>query len=139
MFPAEVTVEGLNEFCKNSMVEFLGIEFVEIGPDYLKAKMPVTEKTRQPLGLLHGGASVVLAESLGSVAASVLLDPAKQIAVGLEINANHLRPVKDGFVMGTASPIHLGKTTQVWDIKITNQAEKLVATSRITMAILDRK
>lgn len=121
------------------MVEHVDIEFIEIGADYLKAKMPVTEKTRQPFGLLHGGASVVLAESLGSVAANLLLDPAKQMAVGLEINANHLRSVKEGFVTGTASPLHIGKTTQVWDIKITNEAGALVASSRITMAILDKK
>lgn len=139
MFPSHLSPAGLNEFCKGCMVEFVGIEFTEVGSDYIKATMPITEKTRQPLGLLHGGATVVLAETLGSIAANVLLDPAKQIAVGLEVNANHLKAVKQGYVTGTATAIHIGKSTQVWEIKISSSEGELVATSRITMAILDRK
>lgn len=139
MFPKEVTAEGLNAFAKGCMLEFLEIEFIEVGEDYLRAKMPVNERTRQPLGLLHGGASVVLAESLGSIAANLLLESGKQYAVGLEINANHIRSVKDGYVFGRTSPIHIGKSTQVWEIRITNAEDKLVAISRITMAVLNRK
>lgn len=138
MFPKGITPKGLNEFCAASMVSYLGIEFTEIGAEYLKATMPVSDKTRQPLGLLHGGASVVLAESLGSVAASLLLD-SKHYAVGLEINANHIRAVKSGVVTGTVRPVHVGKSTQVWIIDIENEDGKLVATSRITMAVLERK
>lgn len=139
MFPKGITTDKLNELGKGSMLEFLEIEFTEAGDDFLVAKMPVNEKTKQPLGLLHGGASVVLAESLGSIAANILLNPSSQYAVGLEINANHIRSVKEGFVFGKATPIHIGKSTHVWDIKITNPKGQLVAISRITMAILDRK
>lgn len=121
------------------MVSYLDIRFTEIGEDYLKAEMPVTDKTRQPLGLLHGGASVVLAETLGSVAAGIIIDTSRQFVVGLEINANHIKSVKEGIVTGKASPIHVGKSTQVWEINITNEENKLVATSRITMAVLDKK
>lgn len=101
--------------------------------------MPVDHRTIQPYGLLHGGASVVLAETLGSVAASLTLDLEKQICVGLEINANHLKSVREGKVRGVANPVHLGKSTQVWEIKIYNEAEQLCCISRITMAILDKK
>lgn len=139
MFPKEVTLQALNNLSEGCMVEHVGIEFVEIGPDYLMAKMPVDHKTRQPLGLLHGGASVVLAETLGSVGATLLIDPTKQVAVGLEINANHIRSAKSGFVYGKATPIHIGKTTQVWEIRIQTEDHQLVAISRLTMAVLDRK
>lgn len=139
MFSPEIKVSQLNEFSKGCMVEHVGIEFTEIGTDYLKAKMPVDDRTRQPLGLLHGGASVVLAETMGSVAASLLLNPAAQYAVGLEINANHIKSAKSGFVHGHCSPIHVGKGTHVWSIEIKNDANELVCISRITMAILTRK
>lgn len=138
-FPEGITPEALNELCKGCMVEYLGIEFTEVGPNYLIAKMPVNEKTRQPLGLLHGGASVVLAESLGSIAANLFIDPSKQYAVGLEINANHIKSAREGLVFGKTTPIHVGKGTQIWEIRITNEQQQLVAISRITMAILDRK
>lgn len=121
------------------MVSHTGIEFIEVGKDYLIAKMPVDERTRQPLGLLHGGANVVLAETLGSVAASLLLNPAEKYAVGLEINANHIKSTRSGYVYGKCSPIHIGKGTHVWEIRITNENEQLVCISRITMAILDQK
>ena len=121
------------------MVEHLGIEFLETGDDYLKARMPVDHRTQQPMGLLHGGASVTLAETMGSVGAYLCVDPQKQICVGLEINANHIRGVSSGWVYGVARPMHIGKTTQVWEIKITDEQDKLVCISRITMAILDRK
>lgn len=124
---------------KGSMVEHLGIEFTEIGEDYLKARMPVDNRTKQPFGLLHGGASVSLAETLGSVAAYSVIDPSKYKCVGLEINANHLRSETSGYVYGMAKPVHIGKSTQVWEIKISNEAEKLVCISRITMAVLEKK
>jgi len=121
------------------MVEHLGIKFIEIGPDYLKATMPVDHRTKQPMGLLHGGASVALAETMGSVGATVCIDLNEKYAVGLEINANHIKSARSGNVTGTARPIHLGKATQVWSIEIHNDENQLVAVSRITMAILDRK
>lgn len=120
------------------MVEHLGIRFTFIGDDYLIATMPVNEKTKQPLGLLHGGANVVLAETLGSVAATLTVDRDTQYCVGLEINANHLKPVKEGEVKGIVKPIHLGKKTQVWEIKIYTPKEQLSCISRITMAILTK-
>ena len=121
-----------------TMVDHLGIEFLEIGDDYVKARMPVDHRTHQPFGLLHGGASVTLAETLGSMGAWFCVDPAKYVCVGLEINANHLRGAREGWVYGVARPLHVGRTTQVWEIKITNAEDKLVCVSRITMAILPR-
>jgi 1,4-dihydroxy-2-naphthoyl-CoA hydrolase len=121
----------------DSIVKHLGIEFTEAGEDYLVARMPVDGRTHQPFGILHGGASVVLAESLGSTASWLLLDdPTTQRAVGLEINANHLRSVRTGWVTGRCTPIHLGRTTHVWDIRITDEADKLVCISRLTVAIV---
>ena len=121
-----------------SMIDHLGIEFLEVGDDYIKGRMPVDHRTRQPFGLLHGGASVTLAETLGSIGALFCVDPAKYMCVGLEINANHLRGVRDGWVLGIARPLHIGRTTQVWEIKITSEEGKLVCVSRITMAIIER-
>lgn len=123
---------------KDSLVEHLGIEFIELGDDYLKARMPVDHRTVQPMGLLHGGASVALAETLGSSGAYLCVDPAKYVVVGLEINANHVRAVRDGWVIGTARPLHRGRTTQLWEIRITDAADKLVCISRLTMAVLDK-
>lgn len=121
------------------MTDFLDIRFTQIGEDFLEATMPVTDKTKQPLGLLHGGANVVLAETLGSVAATLTVDTSRQHCVGLEINANHLKSVRDGLVRGVTKPIHLGKKTQVWEIKIYNDHDELTCISRITMAIIDKK
>ncbi|MBY0348185.1 MAG: hotdog fold thioesterase [Hydrotalea flava] len=120
------------------MGEVLGIEFTEVGSDYLKATMPVNQNTRQPYGLLHGGASAALAETLGSVASALIIDPDKQICVGIEINANHLKGVKEGFVTGICSPLHIGATTHVWDIRITNEKHQLICISRLTVAILKK-
>ena len=139
MFPKDVSLERLNKLSKNTLVEHLGIEIIEINKDSLKGKMPVDNRTRQPLGLLHGGASVVLAETLGSIAATMTLDLNKQYAVGLEINANHIRSAKEGEVIGMATPIHVGGKTQVWEIKISDEDDRLICISRITMAILDKK
>ncbi len=121
----------------DTITKHLGIEFTEAGEGYLTARMPVDGRTHQPFGILHGGASVVLAESLGSVASWILLDdPARQRAVGLEVNANHLRAVRSGWVYGRCTPIHTGRTTHVWDIRITDEQGKLVCISRLTVAII---
>ena len=139
IFRNDVTIDLLNAFAPNTLAENLGIVFTVIGEDFIEAKMPVDNRTRQPLGLLHGGASVSLAETLGSVAATCCIDVAKQFCVGLEINANHIKSARDGFVTGTARPLHIGKTTQVWEIRIITERNELVCISRITMAVLDKK
>jgi 1,4-dihydroxy-2-naphthoyl-CoA hydrolase len=122
---------------RETLIGHLGIELLEAGDDYLKASMPVDRRTRQPAGLLHGGASVVLAETLASWAATFCVDRSKHHCVGLEINANHVRAARDGHVVGTARPLHLGKSTHIWEVRITDQRDKLVCVSRVTMAVLD--
>ena len=139
IFQESLTLQMLNSLGKNTMAERIGIEFTAIGPDFLEAKMPVDARTHQPFGLLHGGASVALAETLGSVGAACCLDSNRQFCVGLEINANHIRGVRQGFVRGIAKPVHIGKKTQVWEIRILNEKEELVCISRITLAVLDKK
>ncbi len=139
MIDTSITVSQLNQMNKNTMMEHLDIEFTGVGSDFITAKMPVDKRHHQPYGLLHGGASVVLAETLGSVAAHCSVDIQKQFCVGLEINANHIRSVKSGYVHGKASPVHIGKSTQVWAIEIKDDQDKLVCISRITMSVLDKK
>jgi len=139
VFLSKPSLDQLNKTGKGNMVSHLGIVFTAIGDDFIEATMPVDSRTKQPMGLLHGGANVVLAETLGSVAASLTVNKERQAVVGLEINANHLKSVREGLVKGTAKPIHLGKTTQVWEIKIVNEANRLCCISRLTMAILDLK
>jgi 1,4-dihydroxy-2-naphthoyl-CoA hydrolase len=138
-FKNEFSLEKLTGMSAGTMGEYLGIEWVEVGENFLKAKMPVDHRTRQPYGLLHGGASCVLAETIGSVASALVIDQTKAYCVGLEINANHIRSAKSGFVTGIAMPLHLGATTHVWDIKIYDEREKLVCVSRLTVAILKRQ
>jgi 1,4-dihydroxy-2-naphthoyl-CoA hydrolase len=138
-FNKNVSVEDLEPLGKGTMTEHLGFEWVEIGNDFLKAKMPVDHRTIQPYGLLHGGASCVLAETIGSVASHLVIDPSKFYCVGIEINANHIRSAKEGFVYGTCSPLHIGSSTHVWDIRITNEEEKLICISRLTVAIMKKK
>lgn len=138
-FKPGITLERLNQFSANTLVAHLGIEVTEVGEDYIIAKMPVDHRTHQPLGLLHGGASVALAETLGSVAATCCVDMKTQYCVGLEINANHIKSVREGFVYGITKPIHIGKKTQVWEIRITNEQNELVCISRITMAVIDKR
>jgi 1,4-dihydroxy-2-naphthoyl-CoA hydrolase len=138
VFSKKPDLDFLNQLGKGNMSGFLEINFIHVGDDFLEAEMPVNQKTKQPFGLLHGGASVVLAETLGSVAAMLTLDMENQYAVGLEINANHLRAVKEGKVRGKAKPIHIGRKTQVWEIKITDINGKLSCISRITLAILQK-
>lgn len=139
MMNPTVTLEMLNAMCRNTMMEHLGIEVTRLGDSYVEAKMPVDHRTHQPYGLLHGGASVVLAETLGSMASHCTLTDPNKYCVGLEINANHIKSIKSGFVFGVAKPIHLGNRTQVWEIRITNEAQELVCISRITMAIIDKR
>jgi len=134
----EVTLEEVNALRRNTLLEHLDIRFVEIGENELRATMPVDRRTVQPMGLLHGGASAALAESLGSVAATLCVNTDKHYCVGLEINANHIRPVRQGTVTGVARPIHIGKTTQVWEIRIYDRRDKLVCISRITLAVKNR-
>lgn len=139
VFKTEVTLEMLNKMSVNTMLQHLGIQFTKVGDGTIEARMPVDHRTHQPFGILHGGASVALAETLGSVAAMCCLDSSLQYCVGLDINANHIKAVRDGFVIGSVKPIHIGKKTHVWEIKIVTEKEELVCISRITMAILDKK
>ena len=132
----EITLDLLHERQKNSLSDFLSIEFTKIEKEALFAKMPFSDKTRQPLGLLHGGANAVLAETLGSIAANYSVDKTFQ-CVGLELNINHIRPVFSGWVIGKASPIHLGRKTQIWNIDIfSEETKKQTAVSRLTVAVL---
>jgi 1,4-dihydroxy-2-naphthoyl-CoA hydrolase len=126
----------LNGTQSGTLIQHLGIRFTEVGADYLRGTMPVDERTKQPFGLLHGGASVALAETLGSIGASMCVEPAKFLCVGQEINANHVRAVSSGLVTGTARPLHIGGRTHVWSIEIVNEAGKLVCVSRLTMAVI---
>ncbi len=130
-------LDDANRRGQGCAVGHLGIELIEAGDDYLKARMPVDHRTRQPAGVLHGGASMVLAETLASWAAAHVVDPAKCHCVGQEINANHIRAATGGWVFGVARPIHLGRSSQVWDVRIHDGEEKLVCIARITMAVLE--
>ncbi|MBC7004813.1 hotdog fold thioesterase [Photobacterium sp. BZF1] len=132
------TLESLNETSVNTLVEYLGIEYSAYDDNSLSAVMPVESRTHQPLGMLHGGASVVLAETLGSLAANMCVDEGKY-CVGLDINANHLRAMRSGHVVGTATPVHLGATTQVWQIDIKDPRGRMVCTSRLTIAVMKHK
>jgi 1,4-dihydroxy-2-naphthoyl-CoA hydrolase len=134
----EVTVQDINRLFKGTMAERIGIEVTGIGEDCLRGKMPVDSRTVQTHGILHGGASVALAETLGSIAGMMTVDDEKEFCVGLEINANHVRSVKSGSVYGTARPLHIGSKTQVWEIKIENESGQLVSVSRLTLAVLSR-
>jgi 1,4-dihydroxy-2-naphthoyl-CoA hydrolase len=139
MFNKNASLDYLKGLGQHTMTEHIGMEWVELGENYLKARMPVDHRTKQPYGLLHGGASCVLAETLGSVASALVIDHDKFICVGLEINANHIKSARDGFVTGTVTPIHIGSSTHVWDIRIHDEKEKLICVSRLTVAILPRK
>lgn len=138
-FNKDLTIEMLAVFGPGTIAEHLGIEWVELGPDFLKARMPVDHRTRQPYGLLHGGASCVLAETIGSVASALVVDHQKWVCVGLEINANHVRSAREGYVTGTGTPLHLGLNTHVWDIRIYDDLGKLTCVSRLTVAVIPKK
>ena len=133
-----ITKELLIQRSKNTFAEFIGIEFTEIGDDYLKATMPVDHRTKQPFGLLHGGASCVLAETLGSLGSACCIDLDKYSAVGIEINANHMRSAREGYVYGKAHLLHGGRKIHVWDIRITSEDGKLLCVSRLTVAIVPK-
>lgn len=138
-FRKDIQLKDIHYMRQSNMAEHIGLEFTELGPDFLKAKIPVDHRTNQPYGILHGGASCVLAETLGSIGSALVIDTEKFICVGLEINANHIRSVSEGFVTGTATPIHLGRSTHVWDIRLHDDQQKLICISRLTVAILPKK
>lgn len=137
-FKKELSIAELTALCDQTIAEVLDLKFIETGSNYIKATMPVDHRTHQPYGLLHGGASCVLAETLGSIASGHVIDPEKFICVGIEINANHIRSVRSGLVTGITTPIHIGASTHVWDIKIYDEREKLICISRLTVAILKK-
>ncbi len=141
IFTVPVTVEDINttQIIEGQMARHLGIEMTEIGPDYMIARMPVDHRTIQRIGIMHGGASLALAETVGSIAASYCIDRENCFIVGQEINANHIRSVREGFVHAKATPLHLGRSSHVWDIKITNDEGKLVCVSRFTAAVLKKQ
>jgi 1,4-dihydroxy-2-naphthoyl-CoA hydrolase len=134
----QTSVEELRHFLHETLAETIGIRVTEIGPDFLRATMPVSPRTHQPMGVLHGGASVALAETVGSVAATLCVDREKHVCLGQEINANHLRPISSGIVTATARPFHIGKRSHVWHIEIRDEADRLVCVSRLTMAVVDK-
>jgi 1,4-dihydroxy-2-naphthoyl-CoA hydrolase len=138
IWQTDLELATLNQRGKNTLAEVLGIEFIEIGDNYLVARMPVDHRTKQPIGIMHGGASCVLAETIGSTAANCCVDLNKQYCVGLDINTNHIRSIREGFVIGTAKPFHLGKSTQVWGIEIVNEQNQLISVNRLTMTVLSR-
>lgn len=133
-----ISVDDLNRYQQQTLVTHLGIRYTEIGDDYIRGTMPVDAHTKQPAGILHGGASAALAETLGSTGANLVVDRKTTLCVGLELNCNHIRAMREGLVTGTARPLHIGKTTQVWEIRITDEEDRLVCVSRITMAVLER-
>lgn len=132
------SIEELSERAKNTMGQHLDMEFLELGDNYLKMKMPVTAKTKQPMGLLHGGATAALAETIGSVSAVMCVDKEKECIVGLELNINHLRAMKDGFVIATCKPFHLGRTTHVWNIEIKDEKDRMVSVARLTTMVIKK-
>lgn len=139
MWKSNHTVDQINSMCKSTIHDALGIEITEKGNDFLKGIMPVDERTVQPMRILHGGANVVLAESLGSIASLLIIDPDNEICVGLDVNANHIRAAKSGFVTGIAKPINIGRKIHVWEIKISDEDGKLSCVARLTVSILPKK
>ncbi len=135
----EPSLEVINGFNKGSMIEYLDIKITEIGEDYIRGTMPVDHRTVQSYGQLHGGASVVLAETIGSLGSILTVDFPRKKCVGLDINCNHIGAIRSGLVIGTARPLHTGKSTQVWQIRIESEAGKLISICRLTMAVLDGK
>lgn len=129
---------SLNNRSKNTMAEVLGIEFIEIGDDFMRATMPIDHRVKQPIGIMHGGASCVLAETVGSTAANCCVNIETHYCVGLDINTNHIRSVKSGIVTATTKPFHIGKSSQVWHIEIHNEQNQLISITRLTMAVLMR-
>src|SRR3990167_7809149 len=139
IWQSEINLTAIIDRANDSMSNYLGIEFLEIGDDYLTARMPVDHRTKHPLGIMHGGASFVLAETVGSTAAQFCVDNKKYYCVGLDINTNHVRSIREGNVIAMAKPFHLGRSTQVWSIEISNEKHQLISVNRLTMAVLERK
>lgn len=135
----EKTLFTLNKLNKNTLMETLEIEFIDVGIDFLTAKMPVNSRVHQPFGILHGGATAALAETVGSCASALFVDTKTKIVKGIELSINHIKSVKDGFVFGTAKPIHKGRTTHLWEIKIVNEKEQLISVCKLTNIVLDKK
>lgn len=131
----DVSAEEINHRCRNSLSDHLGIEFIEVGDDHMTARMPVDRRTQQPMGIVHGGATAALAETVASAAANYCVEPGK-VCVGLDLNINHIRTVSGGFVTAVTKPLHIGKRTQVWEIKIMNEAKQLVSAARLTIAVI---
>lgn len=137
-FNKSLTIDQIRSLTPHTMNEYIGIELTELGEDFLKARMPVDHRTVQAYGILHGGASVTLAETIGSIASVMIVDPEKFYCVGMEINANHIRSAREGWITGTARPLHIGSSTHVWDIKMENEQGKLTCISRLTVAVLKK-
>ncbi|MDF2940414.1 MAG: menI [Gammaproteobacteria bacterium] len=138
IWKTKLDLDAANQRSEGTMASHLGIEFIEIGDDYLKAKMPVDHRTKQPIGIMNGGASCALAETVGSTAANFCLDLSKQYCVGLDINTNHVRSAREGYVIATAKPFHIGGKTQVWSINIENEQGELISVNRLTMMVMNR-
>ena len=138
-FKKDLQLEDLKNLQPNTMSSFLEMQWVELGDNFLRMRMPVNDKTKQPYGLLHGGASCALAETIGSIGSFLVIDSDKNLCVGLEINANHVKSAREGFVTATAKPLHLGNSTHIWDIRIEDDSQNLICISRLTVAILDKK
>lgn len=139
IFPDGLTIEKINSFCKNTLIEHLNINFTDFGEDFISATMPVDHTTHQPVGLLHGGANCALAETLGSMASHLIVKDEGKGAVGLEINANHIKSKREGMVTGTAKPLHIGRKSHVWDIRINDEEGKLLSICRLTVMVIDLK
>tara|TARA_B100001778_G_scaffold285481_1_gene252335 strand:+ start:928 stop:1353 length:426 start_codon:yes stop_codon:yes gene_type:complete len=139
MWKSDYSIDQVNSMSKNTILDVLGIEITEKGDDFLVGKMPVDSRTVQPMRILHGGANVVLAETLGSIASLMIINPEEEISVGVDINANHIRSVKSGWVTGIAKPINIGRKIHVWEIKITDEEERLTCISRLTVSVLPKK
>ena len=135
----EKILQEIQESMQDTMISAIGIEITDVGDDFICGKMPIDKRTVQRFGMLHGGASVTLAESLGSIIGSMQIDVNTEMVVGVEINANHLKSIKAGWVYGKASPIRIGKKIQVWEIKITNEKSELVCISRLTLAVVEKR
>jgi uncharacterized protein (TIGR00369 family) len=138
IWKTKLDLDAANKRSEGTMASHLGIEFIEMGDDYLKAKMPVDHRTKQPIGIMNGGASCALAETVGSTAANFCVDLSKQYCVGLDINTNHVRSAREGYVIATAKPFHIGGKTQVWSINIENEQGELISVNRLTMMVLSR-
>ena len=139
MWKSDYSIDQVNSMSKNTILDVLGIEITEKGDDFLVGKMPVDSRTVQPMRILHGGANVVLAETLGSIASLMIINPEEEISVGVDVNANHIRSVKSGWVTGIAKPINIGRKIHVWEIKITDEEERLTCISRLTVSVLPKK